>query len=180
MRCLKSIEEQEYKDYEVVITQEGSMSENTNAGIRKARGEIIKILYMDDFFSSPFSLDEIANAFAPGIDWVVTGCSHTTDGNNKTNPHYATWSEDIKKGVNTIGSPSVLAVRRSKALLFDEVLTWVLDCDYYWRMYQHYGPPKVVNALNVVIGLHEGQKTNLLSDEAKLSEYNYMKSKYLL
>ena len=48
-RCLDSIEKQTYKDYEIVITDQGKMAENTNTAIKQAKGEIIKILFMDDY-----------------------------------------------------------------------------------------------------------------------------------
>ncbi len=41
----------------------GSSSKNTNNAIRHAQGLLIKILFMDDFFYSKDSLQDIVNAF---------------------------------------------------------------------------------------------------------------------
>ena len=46
-RLLKSVDAQSFTDYEIVLTKEGLMAENTNAAIKKAKGEIVKILYAD-------------------------------------------------------------------------------------------------------------------------------------
>ena len=37
-RLVQSLMSQTFKGYELVITKEGKMAENTNSGIRKARG----------------------------------------------------------------------------------------------------------------------------------------------
>src|SRR3990167_8083106 len=73
-RCLESIEEQTFKDYEVILTKSGKMAENTNRAIQGAKGEIIKILYVDDYLAHPESLKNIAENFKGG--WLVTGCVH--------------------------------------------------------------------------------------------------------
>lgn len=175
-RCLKSIEQQTFKDYEVVITENGKgMAPNTNEAIQKAKGDIVKILFMDDFLAHPYSLQNIVKTFKGG--WLVTGCIHN-DGVDNFNPHYPTYSAMIHRGENTIGSPSVLAFENKEPLLFDETMTWLLDVDLYKRLYARYGEPTILNELNVGIGLHSGQTTHLLSNKIKRDEYIYLLKKY--
>lgn len=178
MRCLRSIEEQEYRDWEVIITQDGTSPATTNAGVIRAKGDIIKILHMDDFFSSKFSLTEIAEAFTDGVKWIATGCTHTRDGIERINPHYAEWNRDIKYGKNTIGAPSVIACRRSCYIPMDQNLVWVFDCDFYEKMYQKYGEPKLVKSLNVVIGLGSHQATNNITNSRKDAEIELLHARY--
>lgn len=178
-RLLDSIAMQTFIDYEVVITQEGTMPENSNAVMRKCKGEFIKLMYMDDFFSSPNSLQEIVDNLDESTHWLVSGCSHTRDGVERISPHYAEWNDEIKNGINTIGSPSVLTIRNRGHLEFDELFTWVLDCDLYMRYHKRYGLPKILNTLNVVIGLGEHQMTNLLNEELKLKEIEELKKRYV-
>lgn len=173
-RCIKSIKKQSFKDYEIVMTKKGKMAENTNAAITEAVGEMIKILYMDDFLNHEESLQEIVANFSGG--WLVTGCIHT-DGARRFNPHRAVWNENIHLE-NTIGSPSVLTFANDDPLLFDERMTWMLDADYYRKLYVRYGFPTILDSVNVVIGVGDHQATHLLSDEIKLEEYNYIKQKY--
>ena len=174
-RLIESIEKQTFKDYEIIITSDGKMAENSNSAIRKAKGEIIKILYMDDFLAHSDSLQVIADNFKGG--WLATGCLHT-DGNSISNPHFPAWSHEVAKGVNTIGSPSVIAMENNNPPLFDENLSWLLDCELFGRLYEHYGPPTLVNDLNVVMGVGSHQMTNILTNEQKMSEQEYLNKKY--
>lgn len=172
-RAINSIMNQTFKDYEIIITKEGKMAENTNAGIKKAKGELIKILYMDDWFAHPNALKDIVMIMEdlPKSQWLVTGTS------TNNNPE---WTEDIETGNNKLGSPSALTFRNNTKfpMLFDEELSWLLDCDLYKRMKKEYGKPTIWNTLNVNIGIHAGQMTNLMSDDYKLSEHKYVAEKH--
>lgn len=175
-RLQDSLDAQTFKDYEVVYTKEGKMAENTNAAIKKAKGDIIKILYMDDFFVDKDALKHIAESFDTG--WLASGCVHTEDGNHFYNPHVPSYNFDIRSGNNTIGSPSVVAFENDNPLLFDESMTWLLDVDYYARLFERYGEPAIVSSLDIGIGIGKHQMTNLIPAEVKLSEFKYLKTKY--
>lgn len=169
-RNINSILSQSFTDYEIVITKDGKMAENTNSGIGRARGELIKILYLDDYFSSELSLEDIVLNFKDEDEWMITGT------HNNKNPY---WTDDITTGNNHLGSPSALTIRnRRDKLYFDETLSWLLDCDYYRRMYDKFGPPKILSVANVTLGEGDHQMTHILTDEEKLSEYKYLNQKY--
>jgi glycosyltransferase involved in cell wall biosynthesis len=174
-RLIKSLEQQTFTDFELVITQEGKMAENTNAAIKKSRGELIKILYMDDYLAHPDALKNIVDNFAGR--WLVTGCNHD-NGIEIFNPHIPYWNPEMVKGANTIGSPSVLTIKNEDPLLFDETMTWLLDCHYYNQMYQKYGVPIFLNSIDVTIGLGPHQMTNILTEEEKERERNYLANIY--
>jgi glycosyltransferase involved in cell wall biosynthesis len=199
-RNLKSIQEQSYKDYEVIITDNSDNDNlkhvcslfpdlpikhsfeskrgaalNTNAGIKKAKGDLIKFLYMDDFFTHPNSLQEIVKNFKKG--WLVTGCNHY-DGEKTYNPHLARYDHKIFTGYNTIGAPSVLTIENKNPLLFDPTLTWLFDCDYYMRLYDRYSMPTIIDDINVTIGTGEHQATSWLGEKIKKDEEKYMYKKY--
>lgn len=176
-RCLKSIEIQSFKDYEVIMMKVGSMPVTSNRVIEGARGELIKILYLDDYLAHSDSLKNIVDAFREKDKWLVTGCVHD-NGTNVANPHYPEYTENISTGNNCIGSPSVLTFRREGCLYFDEKLSFALDCDLYYRYNEAYGPPTILNDLNVVIGLHSGQTTNRMPQEEKMQEFEYVTKKH--
>lgn len=173
-RCLKSVREQSYQNFEIVITEKGKMAENTNEAIKASKGDIIKILYMDDYFAHKNALQSIVDAFRGG--WLATGCSHD-DGIGVYNEHLPTFHKNIHTA-NTIGSPSVLTIENKDPLMFDETMTWMLDCDYYKRLYERYGPPTLLDDINVVIGVGDHQTTAMLSDQLKANEHKYMLRKH--
>src|SRR3990167_1783291 len=85
VRLIKSLQTQTFRDFEIVITKDGAMAENTNAAIKKAKGEIIKILYMDDYLAHPDALKNIAENFKGG--WLATGCVHDFGDGVLKEPH---------------------------------------------------------------------------------------------
>lgn len=198
-RSLDSLSRQSFKDFEVVISDNADtdvissalnnytdlldiayvknpikgMAPNTNNAMRYANGEIIKILYLDDFLAHDDALKLIDEAFG-AYHWLVTSCKDE-DG-PVHHPHY---DDEIYTGKNTIGSPSVLAVRNEPdMLLFDENMTWLLDCDYYKRAFDTFGFPRFLKDVNVTIGRHSGQMTNLISNEIKGAELIYSQQKH--
>lgn len=170
-RCLESVEKQTFKDYEVILTKAGSMPVNSNRAIQSAKGEWVKILYMDDWLLHDEALRWMVNHVEKvnKKEWFMCG----TD--NHEGP---VWTDDIHTGNNKLGSPSALMFRNDKPLLFNETLSWLLDCDLYKRLYERYGEPSVMVGSHVGIGIHEGQMTNILTDEEKLKEHEYLNKKY--
>jgi len=74
-RSINTIIGQTFKDYEIIITKDGKMAENTNSGIRKAQGELIKILYLDDCLAHENVLQEISDNFKEEDQWMIVGAS---------------------------------------------------------------------------------------------------------
>ena len=184
-RCLTSIEQQSFTDYEIVLMKVGTMPVTSNRVIESAKGELIKILYMDDFFAHPDALKNIVENFSG--NWLVTACNHyeedvfrMVDGEMSSthSTHYPKYSSNIIQGVNTIGSPSVLTIKRETAMLFDEKMSWLLDCDLYARYYEAFGEPTVLNDVNVTIGIGQHQMTNTLTNAEKQAEHDYLLNKY--
>lgn len=175
------------KEYQEVLSikylrndkKRGSSSANINNAISNADGDIIKILFQDDFLYSKNSLKEIVDNFDINKDkWLVTSSEHTKDGTSfikKFNPKY---NRFIHLGLNTISSPSVLAFLNKNPLLFDENLIWLMDVDYYKRCYNKFGKPKIVNKINIVNRLSENQLTNKITKKIKKQEYKYIIKKH--
>lgn len=170
-RLQDSLEKQTFTDFEWVVTEDGRMAENTNSAIKKAKGEIVKILYMDDYLYDKNALQHIHDEFTGG--WIASGCIHD-NGQFATNPHFPKWNEDVRTGANTIGSPSVVAFDNKDPLLFDENLSWLLDCELYVRLFDRYGEPTLLNYIDVGIGIHDGQMTNILTEKEKWAEHEYI------
>lgn len=181
-RSIQALTKQTFQDFELIITRQGKMAPNTNAGIKRATGELIKILYLDDYLAHPNSLKEIVDNFKPEDHWLATGCLHQKETydyyEDPHSPHYPVYTQDIHTGNNCIGSPSVVTIRNEGHLLFDEEMSWLLDCDLYKRYHEKYGEPTILNDLNVVIGIGDHQTTHKLTTHQKLLEHNYLAEKY--
>ena len=156
------------------------MSSNANNAIRNATGAIIKILFLDDFLRSEHSLADLAANFDLEKDsWLVTGCEHTNDGVTFFKPSVPSYNKDLYIGENTIGSPSVLAIRNKSPLLFDTHLKWLMDCDYYKRCFDAFGEPKILSESGVVIRTGEHQVTATeITPEIDAAEKAYVKNKF--
>ncbi len=171
-------ESPEYKSLNIKYSKNPrkGLSANTNESMRKATGDLIKILYMDDYLANEQSLENIVKKFQG--KWLVTGCAHDTGTGEMVNPHYPTYNEKIYLGKNTIGSPSVVTLKNEDLIFFDEKLSWVLDCDYYKRLYDKQGAPTILNEINVIIGVGKHQTTHHLPYRIKLKERLLMWQKY--
>lgn len=173
-RLVNSLTEQTFKDWELIITKDGKMAENTNAGIKLAKGELIKILYLDDYFSHPTALEDMVWVFMSSEkDWLICG---TNDNNNPK------WTDDIGSGNNKLGSPSALMLRNrfsgNQIFMFDETMSWLLDCDLYKRLGKYFGTPYILEGNHITIGKGDHQMTHILTDEQKLAEHEYINKKY--
>ena len=158
----------------------GSLSHNTNNAIKNCSGNIIKILFQDDFLYGEDSLQKIYDSFTPDIQWVIGSCEHISDSSNglfnKVVPRY---SDEIMSGVNTIGNPSVVAFRNVEDnVLFDEKMTWTVDLDYYKRMHDKNGNPAVINDTIVIIRIWDKQLTNLIPNKIKQREERLIRDRY--
>ncbi len=90
---------------------------NTNTAIKRAKGKLVKILFLDDFFFHKDALKDIVDNFDIEKDnWLVTACEHTTDGVTFTRPFYPRYHDKIHLGKNTISSPSVLTIKNEDPL----------------------------------------------------------------
>jgi glycosyltransferase involved in cell wall biosynthesis len=155
------------------------MSANTNYCIKKASGEIIKILYQDDFLLNDSSLEaQLIHFVGNNNYWSVTACAHTKDGINIYNPHYPKYNEDIHYGQNTISCPSVLMFKNKDIIEFDENITWMMDVDYYKRLYDKFGLPSICNYITVVNREHSNQTSSGVNSNIKNTELEYIKNKY--
>lgn len=156
------------------------MCTNVNNVMRKAKGKLIKILFLDDFLYHEKALQDTVDNFDLAKDhWLVTACEHTKDGTTFIRPFYPRYNDRIHLGKNTISSPSVLTLKNEDLIFFDENLTWLMDCDYYKRLYTKWGKPKILNSINVVnrMGAHQTSNT-VATTTLRTREHNYIMKKY--
>lgn len=157
-----------------------SPSSNLNYAFQVSRGEIIKILFLDDFLIDRSSLEKVSEVFDDeDVSWVVTGTIHTRDGSNFFRPHIPYFHDEIHFGINTISSPSVVTLRRQCWQPFDEALFWLMDVDFYKRMSIVWGRPQVLREILIAtgIGLHQATHS-IVKWPDKVKEHALVLKKY--
>ena len=172
---LRTIEIQTFKDFEVVISDHSKDEEvynvvkqfqdkfeivylkneedrgngpaNTNFAIDHCSGNIIKVMFQDDFFYDDEALEKIYNALNDSEKmWLLNGCNHTADhGHSFYWDFYPEFNDKLLDGVNTISSPSVVAFKQEVTRRFDPSLTFYMDIDFYYGMRVDYGDPVLYN-----------------------------------
>jgi glycosyltransferase involved in cell wall biosynthesis len=159
----------------------GNSSANLNEAIKLASGDIIKIIFQDDFLYHERSIEDIVNAYKENekIKWLVTSCCHTKNGIDYYQYMDPMYTENILEGNNRISSPSVLSFINSEDKeLFDPSFIWLMDCDYYYRMYQKYGEPFYLKSTNVVNRHWSGQLTKKIDNRTSFYEHQYILKKH--
>lgn len=161
----------------------GNGPANTNSALEMSSGEIIKIMFQDDFFFSENALIEIYQSLS-GSDkfWLVNGCNHYTNG-HYYNSMIPVWNDDIIRGINTISSPSVLAIKSEVKEKFDENLKMMMDCEYYHNLYSKYGLPIFLKNTLITNRVHDMQISSLYVNDDNYEnnfkkEIDYCLSKY--
>ena len=156
----------------------GNGPANTNNTLKQANGEIIKVMFQDDFFVHEEALQKIHDTFENGdCKWVVNGCNHTTDGENFNRPMVPSWNDRILDGVNTISSPSVLSIKNEDIPYFDESLVMLMDCEYYYQLYVKHGKPTIVDDILITNRMHQYQISTQYNKNIN-EEISYAKQKH--
>ena len=205
---LKILSEQTFKDFEVIISDHsiddtikevylkwknilnikyflnengrGIISPNINNAMRNCSGQWIKVLFQDDFLYDKFSLENQYNFLIinPDTKWMMTTFYHSNDGITFYRFYEPIWNDLIWTGNNTMGCPSGLTLKNEDLIFFDEGLNWLMDCDYYHRMFLKYGEPKILRKITAVNRTWGARLTDTTSEELKVKEFNILKEKY--
>lgn len=205
----KTISNQTFKDFEIVISDDSqnneiknlcdiwsdkldikyfkndrgefkSHSPNLNNALKNAKGEWIKILFQDDFLFNEVSLENQFNYIKnnPKTIWFFTKFYHTYDGVNLYNLYSPKWNSNVWSGNNTLGGPSGMTIKNHNLPEFDSNLIWLMDCDFYQKMYIKYGEPSICEEITVVNRTSDDQLTNTIPENVKFTEHNIINKKY--
>jgi glycosyltransferase involved in cell wall biosynthesis len=169
-KTLDSILIQTYQDYEIIISDDSpdnsvqhlveqysfgsklkffknaiplGSPENWNESIRRARGEYIKILHHDDWFTFSDSLKEFVELLDnnPNADFgfSATNVFHADTLQERIHSIPEGYLEKLKRIPhvlflgNLIGGPSATIYRRTLNESYDHKMQWLVDIDFYIR-----------------------------------------------
>lgn len=210
-RLLASVKAQTFSDYEVILTddtpddsvREAAMAAglsnlryeknetrlgatgNWNAAVRLARGEWIKMMHHDDWFSGPESLGRLAELEEsdPDADLAFCGTWQVALENGGEGERFARGigaqrealiREDFRNLFlgNYIGAPSA-TLYKNRGLEYEPALTWLVDMEFYMRLLAQ-NPRFVCTADPLVcIGVSESQLTERCRTDGDLNLYEY-------
>jgi len=165
-------------NYVRVTEKRGSAPYNTNQALKNSHGEIIKILYQDDYFYNENSLQLTVDNFDERCEWLISRYIHTKDRKEFFRPFRPFLHERIHLK-NLIGAPSCLSVRKRNLIFYDENVNWVFDCEYYKRLYVNFGMPSYLDEITTVNYIWDGQLTSEFKDfDVRRKEKEYVANLY--
>ncbi|MCU7550350.1 glycosyltransferase [Chitinophagaceae bacterium LB-8] len=194
-RLLQSIAVQTYRDFEVIVTDDSpndevkqlcnqysgsfplhfyknpqnlNTPENWNEGIRKSKGEWIKLVHDDDWFSSPESLAKFAEAAKkhPGHTFFFSAYTNIYEGTGRMQEMRLKpfWSKALLQNPmvlisdNVVGPPSVTMHKNDKTTWYDRNMKYVVDIDFYIRYLENTRPYYIDEPL-INVGINQAQVT---------------------
>jgi glycosyltransferase involved in cell wall biosynthesis len=211
-KCLDSVLMQDYKDFELIIsddTPDDSVKDfifkrlngvnfsyfhhqpslgspdNWNFAIENAKGDYIKIMHHDDFFTSETSLKEMVMlldenpdvnlAFCAARVWYInrnlefeSRCSAADLSRIQIDFYYLFFS-------NLINAPSTTIYRNGLNLKFDERLKWLVDVDFYISLLENNNNVAYIDSKLVCITLEvDGQVTQQVKSDKKIQVIEHL------
>ena len=167
------------------INNRGSCEANLNNAVRLASGDYIKPMLQDDYFYGPSSLELMVNSLQnTDKKWVAAHTMHCTEEQQDSlhSPHPPTIPEDSRAwlaGINTLGGPSVVLYPKMDEE-YNPFLVWLMDVEYYYKLWSMHGFPSLVTDNCIVTRLREGGITSTeITPEVIAEDTSYCVEQYL-
>lgn len=158
------------------ISEEDTGQTNAiNKGMKLATGEIVAYLNADDILL-PNALENVAHSFDkyPNVKWLVGKCQIVDEKGNESRKLITSYKNLLLliHGIpllligDYISQPATFWKREINFLLgdFDESLDYVMDYEYWLRIYSKF-PPLFVNNYLAAFRVHHDSKTTSTSAE---------------
>jgi glycosyltransferase involved in cell wall biosynthesis len=153
---------------------------NWNESLKYASGKYIKMMHQDDWLAKEDALEKFVTVLDnnPDCDFAFAQCSDVVA--NKITPprsnvkdSFDKWKSDksVMLTYNLIGDPSTTIFRNHLGIWFDEKMKWCVDYDFYLMMYEKNSNIVLIDETLVFIGVHEGQVTNKVINDAGVVVY---------
>jgi len=196
-RLLDSVSLQRFRDFEVIVTDDSlsdevrilcnkyeglfpvqyykntparGTPENWNEAIRHAKGEWIKLMHDDDWFSSPDSLGNFAKAAKGNNDqaFFYAAFKNIYEDSDRVEPVHINSFRKKKLeqepatlfSSNVIGPPSVTLVKNDQTVWYDKRMKWLVDIDFYFRRLRN-TKPVYINQPLINVGINKEQVTRI-------------------
>jgi len=155
----------------------GNPCHNWNNALNYASGDYLHYLAMDDKLAHIRAIEHVVTYMRRiNAKWIAVSQITSNDGKR----FIPTWNEDILQ-TNTISGPSAVVLDKSlKHITLDPQFTWLLDVDWYYRLYKEAGKPMITNNVIFVNRVHPHQLTRIVcnTSEYQQNEYDRLIIKY--
>lgn len=219
-RLLESIFLQRFKNYEIILTDDSTNNEiselieqmgrqkiryihnpkplghifNWNRALSEAKGEYIKIMFSDDWFTNSDSLEKMAALLdnRPEASLAFCGTMQVPLDSPQNKGAYARcaqkWYIDRLNNDyrnlflgNEIGAPSA-TIYRSCDVRFDEKSNWASDMFLYFEILKKNPVFAYTEEALISIGIHEEQYTGMFKEKdiRKFNDMQFLYEKYEL
>ena len=148
-----------------IVCESKNAAENLNHAIHNASFDLIKIMFQDDYFRRPNSLEKLTEKFARSDKkWMICG-SRDVDLQGKPTRRFRvpTVSNDLINGINSVSAPSVVFLRKGFLIPLNPDLLYLVDCDWYLKLWHAFGRPLRSLYPHIAIQIHENQATHSLN-----------------
>lgn len=163
---------------------------NWNEALSHAKGEFIKIMFSDDWFTSSDSLEKMVLVLEQTREagMVFCGSMQVSEKHSYSRKPEAGYVEKLQKDYrylfisNQIGAPSDVLYRRDLQVQFDEKSNWASDVFLYMEILRKNPKFVCLEEPLISIGIHDHQYTESFSenDSRIFRDYQYMFEKYNL
>ena len=160
----------------------GDVASNKNLGMDLAKGEVVKMMYMDDYFYTNDALEKTYNALKNSDKmWLVCGTNHTRD-NGKTFDTFIMprWNDNMlrARGNNTMSGVSVISYKNPMDVRWDSKTIMLLDVDFYYSLRSKYGDCIYLNDCMITQRVNKDALSSTISDEDVQKEFVYCREKH--
>ena len=145
------------------------VSSNSNFASKHAQGELLHFLHSDDHIVGIKVYSEVVAIFEE------TSCSWLLLGGKMNGIITIPSLADLNLfGVNTVGGPSGLIVKKSIFEGFDENISLLMDIEYFLRTWKKYGMPVISNMVSIEYGSGNWQLTKTIDEKKYCAEIDYL------
>ena len=129
----------------------------------------------DDYIESNDFFQKVIDLIIKGKTWVLSSCKHANPKQEKFYkykvPSLGIDGKHLLDGINSIGCPSVGLIPKGE--LIDVNITYMIDCELWYRMFIKYGHPGIIeDDYPIIITEGDHQVTALLKSKKKEMEKN--------
>jgi glycosyltransferase involved in cell wall biosynthesis len=153
----------------------GNPCHNWNNALNYATGDTLQYTCLDDRFIHPNALEDALSFMkTTGAQWIA--CAALNDPGKEFFPK---WNSNILT-TNTVGPPGAVIFRKTlKFIQFDPTFNWLLDTDWYFRLYERAGPPTIFDKVTYINCIGDHQLTNTVNTQPRRDiEYALLHRKY--